>query len=165
MRVEERVVGDSVWGKSKPLHCGERGEGVGEGALGAVGVDQEVEGVMVGVEPQPDEGAEGVQRGLRRGGGAAREGGEDGVSGLEGGTNASAAAKGVEELRGELGAAETGVRGQRGVGERARGATREEVAVEAAQRVVRNEVEEEREEVAVGEHGEEWKEGGKAGRR
>jgi hypothetical protein len=106
---------------------------------------------MVGVEPQTDEGAEGVQRGLRRGGGAAREGGEYGVSCLEGGADAPAASEGVEELRGEVGAAEAGVRGERGVGERARGETREEMAVEAAQRVERNEVEEDREEVAVGE--------------
>lgn len=165
MRVEERVVGDSVWGESKPLHCGQRGEGVSEGALGAVGVDKEVECVMVGEEPQRDEGAEGVQGGLRRCGGAAREAGEDGVSGLEGGADASPAAEGVEELRGEVREAEAGVRAERSVGERGRGETRKEVAVEVAQRVERNEVEEEREEVAVLEHGEEGEEGGEAGRR
>lgn len=155
MHVEERVIGDGVGGEAKPLHGGERGEGVGEGALGAVGVDQEVEGVVIGEEPQRDEGAEGIERGLRRDGGAARECGEYSVCCLEGGTDVSAAAEGVEELCGEVGEAEAGVRGERGVGERTRGQASEEVAVKVAQRVQWYEVEEERKEVAVREHGEE----------
>lgn len=61
----------------------------------------------------------------------------------------------MEELCGEVGEAEVGVGGERGVGKRTRGEAGEEVAVEVAQRVERDEVEEEREEVAVGEHGEE----------
>lgn len=93
MSLEEGVVGDDVGGEAETLHCGERGKGVGEGALGAVGVHQEVEGVVIGVEPQRDEGAEDIKRGLRRGGRTARECGEHGVGCLEGGADVPAAAK------------------------------------------------------------------------
>lgn len=96
MRVEERVVGDGVGGEAEPLHGGERGEGVSEGALGAMGVHEEVEGVVVGVEAECDERAECVEGGLRGGGGATGERGEDGVRSLEGGADADAAAEGVE---------------------------------------------------------------------
>lgn len=165
MRIEERVVGDGIGGEAEPLHGGERGESVGEGALGAMRVDEEVEGVVVGVEAELDEGAEDIEGGLRQGGWAARKRGEDGVGSLEGRANATAAAEGVEELGGEVGEAEAGVGGERGIGEGTRGEVREEVAVEVAKRVERDEGEEEREEVAVGEDGEERDKGGEAGGR
>lgn len=93
MSVEEGVVGDGIWGEAETLHFGQRGEGVGKGAFGAVGVHQEVEGVVIGVEPQGDKGVEGIKRGLRRGGRTARECGEHGVGCLEGGADAPAAAE------------------------------------------------------------------------
>ena len=69
----------------------------------------------------------------------------------------------MEELGGEVWEAEAGVGGERGVGERSRGEIAEEVAVEVAERVERDEGEEQREEVAVWEDGEEREEGVEAG--